>query len=80
MQDKKGSTIESPRNSKKEAPILSIDTNCVNCHNNPSAADRQLLLHSFKMACLSYKPKQIEYKDKVYGRLEVLDIKKSMIQ
>ena len=52
----------------------------MNCHNNPSAADRQLLLHSFKMACLSYKPKQIEYKDRVYGRLEVLDIKKSMIQ
>ena len=79
MQEKKGATIESPRNQKKEGPILSIDTNCVNCHNNPSASDRLLLLQSFKMACLSYKPKNIEYKERVYGRLELLDIKKSMI-
>lgn len=29
---------------KKKEPVLQIDKRCVNCHNNPSSSDRQLIL------------------------------------
>jgi hypothetical protein len=47
------SSLDSPKQGKqRETPLLSIDTNCVNCHNNPNASDRQLILQNFKRACL----------------------------
>jgi hypothetical protein len=31
------------------------------------------------MACLQYKPTPIQFKDKIYGRQEILDLKMEMI-
>ena len=42
-----GDTMHSTRR-----PVLSLDNKCVNCQNNPSSSDRQIILQQFKMACL----------------------------
>jgi hypothetical protein len=59
--------------------VIAVDSRCVNCTNNPSSSDRQLILQQFKMACLQYKPTPIQFKDKIYGRTEILDLKMEMI-
>lgn len=63
----------------KKNQVVSIDSHCVNCHNNPEAADRQFILQQFKMACLQYKPSTISYKEKVYDRDDILRLKQIMI-
>lgn len=63
----------------KKNQVVSINSHCVNCHNNPEASDRQFILQQFKMACLQYKPSTITYKERVYDRDDILRVKQSMI-
>lgn len=38
-----------------------------------------MILQQFKMACLQYKPSSVMYKETLFGREEILEMKKKMI-
>jgi len=43
---------------------ISIDTQCMS--HQPQGPDNQLTLKLFKVACLSYKPSDVEYRSNCY--------------
>ncbi|CAI2367510.1 unnamed protein product [Moneuplotes crassus] len=54
--------------------VLSLDKNCVSCSQSNG-----LVMKAFKMACLSYEPSKIQYKDKTYKRENLLLLKSKKI-
>jgi len=55
--------------------VISLDSKCLNCQNNANGLDRAIIFQLFKVACLRYKPKPINYKDRVIPRMELLQDK-----
>ena len=47
--------------------IISLDKNCLSC-----AQSTNTVIKAFKMACLSYTPNLVSYKDKKYSREDLL--------
>jgi len=64
-------------NQLEQMPIK-IDQKCLNC--NSSSHDPQLTTKLFKIACLSYKPSDLEYRGQTMSRVALIGLRRSLIE
>ena len=56
---------------------VSMDTQCLT--HQPPGPDNQLTLKLFKIACLAYKPSDVEYRSNNYDRMQVIQFRRGLI-
>lgn len=63
-----------PMSAQNRAHIVSIDKTCLTC-----SSQSYKILSAFKMACLSYFPNPVGYQDAVISRMDLIHVKKALI-
>ena len=56
---------------------ITIDRNCLNCMQQ--GRDTKDILRGFKMACLSYAPTNVNYREHNMSRVALIGIRRSLI-
>ena len=54
---------------------ISLDKQCISCSGQVN-----LITAAFKIACLAYTPSNVNFRDQVFQRLELLEIQKKIIE
>jgi len=57
---------------------ITIDKNCLSCMSDGKETNHAL--KGFKMACLSYAPSQVNYRQGTYQRVELLGIRRGLME
>ena len=62
---------------EQQMPIK-IDQKCLSCNNN--SHDPELTTKLFKIACLSYKPNDLEYRGQTMSRIALIGLRRDLIE
>jgi len=57
-----------------DAPVMTIDKRCLSCSGNAST-----VLAGFKLACLSYAPSPVVYRDMPHSRSELIKLRMDLL-